>query len=503
MESWDIDNAFLQGLDFRTLREKAKELNIEMKAIRRVYLTPPRNVWRHFRELKVEGSYIVVEDCDVPWALLLCLKPMYGFVDAPILWQLALLLWIVSTMLGTQSLLDENYVYWTHGYEVDLSMAVHVDDINAVGKKTWMDWAHRRLEERFGTVKRQTLPFTHVGIQHELVAPGVLRLSQNEHLDNISPAPVPEYAKEDEALSKVSQHDFVSLLSAMLWDCQCRMDCMSEVVQLQAFNKQATISHLLEANKLLSKGKRNSPMMGLYYRRLKMPLRVVDVTDAGHASKKSSYAQEGLMTLLMEDKPLTIDFKSDEVKNIDDIGGAAHLLAGHGRRSKRVSHSTSHAETLSKVNGMGTAQLIALRFTELFCKTMYGQTANVKLLMEIQQRGSTILPIDSYTDCMDLWELACGMRGIPSDKSQRLCILSIREERMTRRIRGFGHLPTSCILPDALTKVGTFPVLMHWQTTGIWQVNATTTRGKPIKMRVMERREEEDIDEDDLVNIPN
>ena len=103
MESWDIGNAFLQGLDFRTLRQKAKELGIEMKSIRKVYLTPPRNVWRHFLELKSEGSYIIVDDWDVFLALLLCLKPMYGFVDAPILWQLALLLWIVSIMLGTQS----------------------------------------------------------------------------------------------------------------------------------------------------------------------------------------------------------------------------------------------------------------------------------------------------------------------------------------------------------------------------------------------------------------
>ena len=71
---------------------------------------------------------------------------------------------------------------------------------------------------------------------------------------------------------------------------------------------------------------------------------------------------------------------------------------------------------------------------------------------------------------------------------------------MTRRIRGFGHLPTSCILPDALTKVGVFPVSMHWQTTGLWKINAETTKGKPIRYRVLAKNDDE-IDEDDLYNL--
>eukprot|EP00959_Pyramimonas_sp_CCMP1952_P185380 3876150-Pyramimonas_sp.AAC.1 len=31
---------------------------------------------------------------------------------------------------------------------------------------------------------------------------------------------------------------------------------------------------------------------------------------------------------------------------------------------------------------------------------------------------------------MDIWELFCGLKGIPQDKSQRLGVLSIREEDM-------------------------------------------------------------------------
>ena len=51
MESWDVSNAFLQGLSFDTLKTQAKKLGMEpMSVERKVYLDPPANVWRHFRE---------------------------------------------------------------------------------------------------------------------------------------------------------------------------------------------------------------------------------------------------------------------------------------------------------------------------------------------------------------------------------------------------------------------------------------------------------------------
>ena len=74
---------------------------------------------------------------------------------------------------------------------------------------------------------------------------------------------------------------------------------------------------------------------------------------------------------------------------------------------------------------------------------------------------------------MDLWELSCGCRGIPQDKSQRLGVLAIREERRTTRLRRFFHVTTKYMLADQLTKAAadsrTLSMLLssgHWNLAG-------------------------------------
>ena len=41
------------------------------------------------------------------------------------------------------------------------------------------------------------------------------------------------------------------------------------------------------------------------------------------------------------------------------------MLWSQGSRSKRISYSTSHGETLAAINGMESASLVALRVSEL------------------------------------------------------------------------------------------------------------------------------------------
>ena len=51
IESLDISTAFLQGLPYDQLSKLARELGYESRHAREVYITPPENVWRHFREI--------------------------------------------------------------------------------------------------------------------------------------------------------------------------------------------------------------------------------------------------------------------------------------------------------------------------------------------------------------------------------------------------------------------------------------------------------------------
>ncbi len=83
----------------------------------------------------------------------------------------------------------------------------------------------------------------------------------------------------------------------------------------------------------------------------------------------------------------------------------------------------------------------------------------------MQEQNQSIIPVDHVTDCMDLFDLVTNIKGLSNDKAQRLDILALREDRITRRIRNFVHVPTKAILADGLTKDGTFEQLLACVTT--------------------------------------
>ena len=79
IEGFDVKTAFLQGLRFTEIEDKARELGIEIKEQRQVWLRPPANVWRHLRHLK----FCQVQDCERFLFVLKLLKALYGLVDGP------------------------------------------------------------------------------------------------------------------------------------------------------------------------------------------------------------------------------------------------------------------------------------------------------------------------------------------------------------------------------------------------------------------------------------
>ena len=78
------------------------------------------------------------------------------------------------------------------------------------------------------------------------------------------------------------------------------------------------------------------------------------------------------------------------------------------------------------------------------------------------------VPCDSAIDAMNVFELITGIKGIPSEKVQRVGILSLREDRLSRRLRCILHIPTQIMLAESLTKVMTSSVFMRYCTTGGW-----------------------------------
>ena len=180
---------------------------------------------------------------------------------------------------------------------------------------------------------------------------------------------------------------------------------------LQQYVKKPLYAHLHGANLVIKRAKSNSKR-GLRYLPLKPPLRLLDISDASHAGKRTSYAIEGQINLLTSETSLQLqpgsnELSPDELRRFLSSGSAAHPLFGSGKTAKRISHSTSHAESLAKNSSSGHASMIAMRLTEMACpfkdhKTGLPRAPTIDELLDLEVDGHYDVPIDSLTDCLSL-----------------------------------------------------------------------------------------------------
>lgn len=193
----------------------------------------------------------------------------------------------------------------------------------------------------------------------------------------------------------------------------------------------------------------------IYFWRLTPPLHQITVTDASGANKRSDYSMEGIALPVSEDRvgePKTDDKDFFEREQVSKLGGKCHLMLGTASKSKRISHSTSHAETLAAARGLPMGQLLSIRYSEAdLVRVNRGRITPMRFL-QLQDDGHVPIPTDLMIDCMDCWELCTGYRGVPQDKSQRLAILALREERKRLRLRRLYHVRARWMLSDMLTK---------------------------------------------------
>ena len=80
---------------------------------------------------------------------------------------------------------DDSFFMWSENFQIAMLWTVHVDDIIVLAKKWLLDWALRKMEDRFGKIKRHALPFTHMGMTYELLAPRHLFIHQEKYLEGL------------------------------------------------------------------------------------------------------------------------------------------------------------------------------------------------------------------------------------------------------------------------------------------------------------------------------
>ena len=299
IESWDVSGAFLKGLSFDKVREILQSKGITTP-VRRVAVMAPANVWRHLGNFSPSFRVDLSKTHEY---VLFCLKPIYGLNDAPLAWQLCLH-GHLEEQGGRASLLDENLFYWKEGSKLKAIVTTHVDDCGAGAKHEWLTQQHKLLMEKFGKVTRQTLPFVHCGVQYSKIPDG-FRMTQDDFCKKLKPAMIPASRKDQEVqedLTPAEVTSFRSMLGALLWLTATRLDLVADVCLLQTQVTRAKVAHLRQANNTIKRAQSVEPNLGLIFRKLRGPLRVMCIHDSSAAGNIRHYAQEGILVVLAEDK---------------------------------------------------------------------------------------------------------------------------------------------------------------------------------------------------------
>ena len=80
-----------------------------------------------------------------------------------------------------------------------------------------------------------------------------------------------------------------------------------------------------------------------------------------------------------------------------------------------------------------------------------------------------------------LYRLVTSGKSLPQDRMQRVYVMSIREDRVLRKIRNFIKMPTEIMLADGLTKSKFCAVLQYYMQTGWWLIPHVT----PLKSAIV------------------
>jgi hypothetical protein len=298
-------------------------------------------------------------------------------------------------------------------------------------------------------------------------------LSQSEYAGKIKLIDIPRFCKDSDAATPEQTNKLRTCVGSLLYLLLTRLDLVADVCLIQTKVNSATVADLRFANSIVRRAHANKHL-GLLYCKIEGARRVLTITDSSFATSKTSYAIEGNISGIAPDYWEELAYKNiKEECSGDLLSGLYHVLVHSGKRAKRISHGTSHAESLSFYSGYTHGSMIQLRCTEL----IFNYWLTVDDMIRIEERGLFDLSHDMVTDCNDLYELLTGHKGIPQDRSQRLIIMSLRELRVTGRIRNVFWCDTTDMLANSLTKHTAYDEqLWRLMKDGFLKVKKTTRR---------------------------
>ena len=185
-----------------------------------------------------------------------------------------------------------------------------------------------------------------------------------------------------------------------------------------------TLGHVRKANRLLRWIRSHKARLGVWFKRLKPPLRVVTLSDSAFkAQDYQGLVMRGCVIILAElggqqnaDTSVVKLLKPGQNVN-------CQVLDWYARKHSRVVRSTYAAELLSLLDAAGQGNLITTAMDEIWS----GATSAAKLL-ERHSQGRRCIEHDAIVDAKAVWDgVTAECPKTPADKPLFLHALAMRE----------------------------------------------------------------------------
>ncbi len=351
------------------------------------------------------------------WRLLKCI---YGLIDGPRMWYVEL----KDTLLElgmTLSAFDGSFFFCIQRKSVCGLIALHVDDLMFGGSEWFLTKVIGSLKRKFRLSTEVEASFVYTGLDVNQTPKGI-SVSQFGYIHQMSEIIIDaERAKENDApITEVERKQLRSVGGQLLWVAtQSRPDISYGTCVTTNSYSSGTVKDLKMANKTV-KYMKNNPLCVKFPRVTLSEAKLLIFCDASFANLPDGSSQGG------------------HVVFVADKSGWCCPLTWQSRKIKKVCKSTLAAESWALLEGLESAELIAIQ------------------LKEILQRS---LPLMSCTDCKSLHD-AIRTTNTVEDKGLRIPMACIRQ-KYNRKEAEFVWVPTHLQLADCLTKAGASSALLR------------------------------------------
>ena len=185
-----------------------------------------------------------------------------------------------------------------------LIVSTHVDDLKGAGEEEYRKRLLEGLTSRFGALKTKVGKFECIGVMHEQdEATFEIWTHQQHYVPQIREIPAGKAALlgDDETADEDLKALFMSLVGALAW-LVLTMPCICVYVAfLQRQTQSPTMGHIRKANRLLRWVRKHRLRLGIWFRRLSGPLRLVAISDSAFkAEEYKGLVMRGCVILLAE-----------------------------------------------------------------------------------------------------------------------------------------------------------------------------------------------------------